>query len=432
MKQFDDRFRENVEKAFNNYEAGHLADEGWNAFLERRKGHGRRLAAWFPAWLRAASVLLVIGLGLYFAHRVITKPGRMENLSGHYLAGNGETETIGTISPEVPLSSITGQTTDPELVSGNGNEMEEARLVLQAMEGASTNLTSFIIDTTRPSEEMEERRFSSSGIPGKISPLAIHELSVSGTFNDTDLSSRLPVEFVDGEKTIGKGRSYPGSILMAGLSGSFVQNAGTVSPSSGLSAGIFLDQKVTRKISVRPGLTLALQSFGFENKNWPGGSRYAMYLMDGIKGEPHSYSGQFNMLAMEIPMNLVFRLFEKGMSELYLTAGASSIIYLRQHYRADFVNELTRPGLNPATGEMSPETRLSTVEVENHFGAFSRSDFLGLANLSAGYSFPYSKTGTILIEPFIQLPVSQLTSLNLKVRYSGISFKLSLTGHSRE
>ncbi len=70
------------------------------------------------------------------------------------------------------------------------------------------------------------------------------------------------------------------------------------------------------------------------------------------------------------------------------------------------------------------ETRYSSVEVEKDYGAFSRADFFGLANLSAGYSFPYSKTGIMLIEPFMQLPVNDLTSLNLRIRYAGVSMKL--------
>ena len=100
------------------------------------------------------------------------------------------------------------------------------------------------------------------------------------------------------------------------------------------------------------------------------------------------------------------------------------MIYLNQQFTADVVNAYTKVSYNNASGLYSSETHYSTVEVEKDYGAFSRTDFLGLANLSAGYSFPYSKTGTMLIEPFLQLPVSDLTSLNLRVRYGGISMKL--------
>ena len=100
------------------------------------------------------------------------------------------------------------------------------------------------------------------------------------------------------------------------------------------------------------------------------------------------------------------------------------MIYFSQQFSGDLVNEYTQKQLNTATGLMDSETRYSTITVENTYGAFSRTDYFGLVNLSAGYSLPFSKTGTLLIEPFLQLPLSDLTSLDLRVRYGGISMKL--------
>ncbi|NLA49452.1 MAG: hypothetical protein GX876_08325, partial [Bacteroidales bacterium] len=99
-------------------------------------------------------------------------------------------------------------------------------------------------------------------------------------------------------------------------------------------------------------------------------------------------------------------------------------IYLSQQFTADYVNEYTRVTLDAATGQYGTESRFSTLEFEKDYGSFSRTDFFGLANLSAGYTFTYAKTGTMLIEPFLQLPVSDLTSLNLRIRYGGLSMKL--------
>ena len=84
------------------------------------------------------------------------------------------------------------------------------------------------------------------------------------------------------------------------------------------------------------------------------------------------------------------------------------------------------------SGSIKSETRYSTVEVNNSYGTLSRTDLFGLANFSAGYSLPYGKSGTMLIEPFMQLPVSDLTSLNLRVRYGGISIKIRFGGQENE
>jgi hypothetical protein len=100
------------------------------------------------------------------------------------------------------------------------------------------------------------------------------------------------------------------------------------------------------------------------------------------------------------------------------------MIYINQNFKADMVNAYTNESFNSQTGMFSYETHYSTVEVEKNYSAFSRTDFFGLANLSAGYFFPYSKAATVLIEPFVQLPVNNLTSFNLKLRYAGVSMKL--------
>lgn len=215
-----------------------------------------------------------------------------------------------------------------------------------------------------------------------------------------------------------------GRTLMAGLSGLSAQSSGRATPASGLSVGLYLDQKLTKKISVRPGIALAMQSFGLNNSSIPAVITEAMSSYDGTNGSLYSSEGQLSMLTMELPLNIVFRIVERKRSAFYVSAGASTMIYLSQQFTAGFVSEYKKTSYDTMTGEYSSETRYSTVEVENDYGALSRADFFGLANFSAGYTFPYSKTGTLLIEPFVQVPVSDLTSLDLRVRYAGISLKM--------
>jgi hypothetical protein len=37
---------------------------------------------------------------------------------------------------------------------------------------------------------------------------------------------------------------------------------------------------------------------------------------------------------------------------------------------------------------------------------------------------PFGKSSRLLIEPYVQLPVNTLTSLNLRIRYGGLAFKI--------
>jgi hypothetical protein len=175
-----------------------------------------------------------------------------------------------------------------------------------------------------------------------------------------------------------------------------------------------------------------MQSLGFNNGSIPVGITEVLSMYDGTNAAYYSSEGQLNMLAMELPLNIVFRIADKKNSAFFISAGTSTMIYLSQQFTAGFVSECKKTSYDSKVGEYFSETRYSTVEVENDYAALSRADIFGLANFSAGYSFQYSKTGTLLIEPFLQVPVSDLTSLNLRVRYAGVSMKMQFGKKPRE
>ncbi|MBE0678636.1 MAG: hypothetical protein IH592_07720, partial [Bacteroidales bacterium] len=69
MKNFDDIFRRKVKEAFDNYNADHLAEEGWNSYV--RKHGGKRIRAIvIPFWARAASIAVLVTVGVLFTERI--------------------------------------------------------------------------------------------------------------------------------------------------------------------------------------------------------------------------------------------------------------------------------------------------------------------------------------------------------------------------
>ena len=423
MKQFDDIFRENVKKAFSNYNADHLADEGWNSFVGRKQK--RRRATLIPFWARAASIVVLIGLGVFIALKISTRQITQKNTS---VAESSVEKDKASVKPYETGKEVPPAVPSPVEIKTEKGEKTEKRVAekLQIYHQEIPGTEQFPVHNKNllVSEDAESLFISFHNI---------NVLIPSGILNDLhdqlkpdDLAS-AEIKYEDLKASNNAGdieKPFRERALLAGLSGLIAQGKGSISPASGLSVGFYLDQKLTKKISVRPGLALAMQSFGLEN-----GINQAVYeqnisLSDGTNAVPYSFEGQMNMLTMELPLNFVFRIIDRKRSGFYISAGASTMIYLNQQFTADVVNAYTKVSYNNASGLYSSETHYSTVEVEKDYGAFSRTDFLGLANLSAGYSFPYSKTGTMLIEPFLQLPVSDLTSLNLRVRYGGISMKL--------
>ena len=436
MKQFDDIFRENVDKAFSNYNADHLADEGWNSFIAGRKGHRKRVAV-IPIWARAASIMLIIGLGVFIAYRISTHETTKEIISTIEPAAKKDeepvafNETVKTVTPVVvPLEEPVHKKMLNDKKAAENRQTYTDRASLSEL----IPLKQARIQLPEIAEIWFLKPGTLSDLPaeGVFSDLNESIITENGTPENMKSAGVMYDDLNIIEEATDQEKNSGGTILMAGFSGLIAQSGAEASPASGLSVGFYLDQKITKRISLRPGLALAMQSFGLENGNMPTTYNNPVSLNDGTNGIPYSYNGQFSMLAMELPLNFVFRIIDRGRSGLYVSAGASTMFYISQHYTADFVNEYTKLSLNTMTGEYSSETRYSTVEVENNYGAFSRTDFFGLANLSAGYSFPYSKTGTMLIEPFVQLPVNDLTSLNLRIRYAGISMKLRFGKQDQE
>lgn len=99
MNNFDDKLRDNIKKAFDNYNSDHLTDEGWDSFVAMQKGRRRR-AVIFPLWVRAASVLLLIGLGAVVAYRLSVRQPDLELISTvESAAGSNEDRLVQESAP---------------------------------------------------------------------------------------------------------------------------------------------------------------------------------------------------------------------------------------------------------------------------------------------------------------------------------------------
>ncbi|MBW6500896.1 MAG: PorT family protein [Bacteroidales bacterium] len=413
MKQFDDIFREKAEKAFSSYNADHLADAGWKSFVAARRG-GRRLRAVIPLWARAASVILIIGAGAFLTYIALNRHNSEEVL------------VAGKTGPAI----ITPSSAQPEAAPAISPAVAETAELLPGSREAvrEVNLKAAIL----PEQPEEERQLMREEITvpadtDRQPVVAENRLPVSDDSVNLAVEAALkevledePATAVTEEADKRSGRTT----FMVGMSGLLAHVDETTSSAPGVSVGFYVEQKITERISLRPGLALAYNSLGVDGRNAGSEFSYSVPLYNGNSGTPDSYSGQLSMFAMEVPLNFVFRVLERKGSSLYLSTGASTMIYFSQQFSGDLVNAYTQKQLNTASGLMDSETRYSTITVENTYGAFRRTDYFGLANFSAGYSLPYGKTGTLLIEPFLQLPLRDLTALDLRVRYGGVSMKL--------
>ncbi len=402
MKQFDKIFLQKAERAFSTYNTDHLAEEGWNSFVSKRKGK-KRFAVIIPFWAKAASVALVISAGSLFIYQ------SFYNQSDKF-AEQKEFVTVPVIQAPVPvvsgkinlsqqkLSAATNSDALPVKFSSREDSIDEVVAINDFENNNEVN------PSVKEIDDQVNESANAAKLPEDILAENLREEIIINEFADESQS---------GKKTS----------VIAGFSGlmSNIENMMVNSP--GVSVGFYIEHRLTRRLSVRPGLALAKHSYG--TKNMMAGTVFMSSLDNNglMTGIVDSYENKLDILTVEVPVNMVYTIMERGKSSLFVSAGVSTMVYLDQNFSSSFTNVYTEQKLDIASGSMYEETRLQEVNVETDEKAFSHVDYFGLANLSAGYSMPLRKGGSMLFEPFLQLPVSDLTSFNVRIRYGGLSLK---------
>lgn len=407
MKQFDEIFKEKVSSAFSNADYSQLADAGWKAFVRKQKG-GRKLALVFPFWAKAASVAVLLSVGGLFVYKSFNdKPLAVSEKTAPYNESvNPAPEPINEpVKTAVPLknSQLSPEPYEAAEEKPAVNLLTVSDAVPETDSIASVYVSqdfTFQADTVR------------NNVSGQEENIAENEI-VEETKKEAILTEPAAEEVSGMRRTS----------LITGFAGIMSESGSKSASTPGVSVGFFIDQKLGKRISFRPGI--ALSKFAYASV--PVASAKVMDKMiyaSALNSQTpiDNSDNKFDVITMEIPLNFVFTVLEKGKSSLFVSAGASTLVYLNQQFSGDYVGMVTQNSYDAVTGALIESSVPQTFNVRSEDKAFSHTDYFGLANLSAGYSMSLGKS-SMLLEPFIQLPVSDLTSLDLKIKYGGLSVK---------
>ena len=442
MSKFDDIFSRKAKEAFDSYDAGHLADRGWDSF-SAKYGRKRSRTIIFPMWARAASIIILVTAGVLLINRF---DRRHAGEPADRLAQETGSTKADSLLTENDTASIT------PVVAGAGqasySSAERTRLASAATAtgaGQVSSITTIKPGPVSPSPAerarlalIEDGEKNLTDTSAAVGPLLSTDINSAGgsagvTLAGSPIEKRLTDESdarlnLDPRPTLKDYLVLPRermtTKLMTGFSGMMASIDNSTSNAQGISVGFYVEQQLSRRISVRPGLAMARHSYTMEGT--PGGSDafdYAAPELDGLSGTVTSYSTDINVVSMEVPVNFVFSIRKRGESNLFVTTGASTVLYLSQHLSGNFSNTYTKATAD-SNGGIFYESMTTSVKIESDKEPLSRVDLLGLANFSAGYSFPFAGTSHLVFEPFVQLPVKDLTSMNLRIRYGGLSFKV--------
>lgn len=439
MSRFDDIFSRKVKEAFDSYDADHLAGEGWKAFAGKQ-GRRRTRAFIIPLWARAASIILLITAGALFISRLnnnhTVKPDDQ-------LAKQSQVKMTDSIpvkedtSAAIIINPAHVQVSDAT-ASGAGQALKAGKDI----SGGSVNYPAgpVVVETRKPADVPVTGRVVAAGLPGAEAALDGADRGFAGVNlasgpseirlnGDNEIRLDLPPRKALNDYLV-LPREKMTTTLMTGFSGMMASIGNETTAAQGVSVGFYVERQLTGRISIRPGLAVAKHNYGMEST--PGGGiasggnmdfYYSAPELNGMTGTTTSFDAVIDVVSMEVPVNFVFSLWKGARSNLFVSTGASTVFYLSQHMSGNFNNTYTRTKVD-SDGEVSYESMTTSVKVERDQELLNRVDFMGLANFSAGYSLPFGKGTHLLFEPFIQLPLKDLTSLNLRIRYGGLSMKM--------
>jgi Outer membrane protein beta-barrel domain len=168
---------------------------------------------------------------------------------------------------------------------------------------------------------------------------------------------------------------------------------------SGYNLGLLAGYRFNRKISVESGILLSKKKYysdgKYFNMNKVGPSMPSSMKIVTV-------DGQFTLL--KIPLKLKYDFLQNKRSNLFISTGIVSGIYLKEHN-----NYLTE---------------MNNVR-EYHTGVYKDVSYSCLINVSMGYEYALAKSRTIRLEPYIEIPLKKVGMGSMSVLSAGINISIS-------
>lgn len=450
MKPFDDRFADRVREVFDQHEEA-FDPKAWDTMRARLSKEKKPLfIALWPFVSRAAAVLILV-VGMAWLFNDLFSPGN------EWLADNpGETgEVAGNMVPSSESKAIGGKfpaVSEPDAMSGARTEILSSPLPVtengpaagqSKSAGSSGKTKTSIIDyglsgpyamrvgdepadtlTAYPSHEKNE-------LPEQTALLQVAVEEQTASPQETPAShvnggpsglAALPAESLPMAVSLVPDAPGGRALSWSVAAGSMMTYAGQqLASGMGFSGGVISEWKATKTFRLSSGLILAYQQFAVDG----------MPLQPEMKqsdNTPDEYSvrtyadNEYEMLALDIPLNIQYRFMEAGKGQWFVSAGLSSLLYLQQHVSGKETAYIYANLPETASDSNRSISYTSEVKVEANYDALQRFDFARLLNLSFGYEIQGEKSATI-IEPFIKYPLGTLSSREIKMGMGGISLR---------
>lgn len=197
------------------------------------------------------------------------------------------------------------------------------------------------------------------------------------------------------------------------------------SSSFNFTGGVSADIALVSNVQLSTGLQVENQNIVRKN---PGLTSYAMASSDfATSYKPPQSESRTIMVNLDIPVNLTWKFKSEKSSAYYVSAGLSSLVYLRQDNKnTTYTQDLVPVSTVVGGTEVKSFSVVNQVSVVENSGAPDQIfDFAGRINLMFGFEKRLSDKLFIHVEPYAKIPASGLAPSNLNQPSTGINFKIS-------
>jgi hypothetical protein len=398
-----------IKQSLENYEEAYIPGS-WEGFVQKKRIRQRKLFLRIASGIAACLLLGFVGINLvHFEKRANLKSTAEQTAGRIRIAPDVETKSSKKTEPSVVSPKSDLKQSSPALAESKAKRIPRAVLIAEEKHKASEQPVVSIpaVDSTKKnstlaanidlrsnSNKPDTTKSRSDTIKDKTTNTFLNPAPAKENQNLAD-ASRRKVRF--------------GINFSPGVSSS--QSSGAFNYMGGISADISLFSNV----QLSTGLQIENQSI--VNK-LPG--------IVSVSTAPQNET-KTKLINLDVPINITWKFASEKSHAYYVSAGLSSLVYLRQENKNTTYSDMLVPVSTVIAGEkIESYSIVNQVSVTQDVVTPTQMiDFAGRINIMVGFEKKLSNRLFIHFEPYAKIPSSGQAAGSLNHTTTGINFKIS-------
>jgi len=188
----------------------------------------------------------------------------------------------------------------------------------------------------------------------------------------------------------------------------------------GMAGGLSAGWHITDNLTITSGLLVSQNNLKYDI-----GHGSLMHKFESTEqtlatiGEPRHI--QVNLLSLELPIGIRYSIN----NQFSLSAGISSVTYLRERYNYEFEQELHVQVITDNPQEPTTRAVRATQTMQQKEPSFNATDWAAFYTFSVGYRFGVADRSTFTLEPFLKIPNQQVASRDIRYTTGGVQLTLT-------